>query len=53
MLDNLSLHYGKDDRWLKSHSLVHFHDTPTNVSWLNQVEVFLSILSRGALQGAA
>ena len=33
--------------------LVHFHYTPINASWLNQVEVFFSILSRGAIQGAA
>ena len=39
--------------WLKKHPRVHFHYTPTNASWLNQVEVFFSILSRGALQGGS
>ena len=53
VLDNLSTHSKKDDRWLKKHPRVHFHYTPTNASWLNQVEVFFSILSRGALQGGS
>lgn len=49
VLDNLSTHSKKDDRWLKRHPLVHFHYTPTNASWLNQVEIFFSILQRGTL----
>jgi len=53
VLDNLSTHSKKDDRWLKAHPNVHFHYTPTNASWLNQVEVFFSILQRGALAGGS
>ncbi len=51
VLDNLNTHKPKDDRWLKSHSNVHFHFIPTYSSWLNQVECWFSILSRQALQG--
>lgn len=53
VLDNLNTHKPKDDRWLKRHSNVHFHFTPTYSSWLNQVECWFSILSRQALQGAS
>ena len=49
VLDNLSTHKPKEDRWLKSHPNVHFHFIPTHSSWLNQVECWFSILSRGAL----
>jgi transposase len=31
---------------------VHFHFTPTHTSWLNQIEIWFSILNRQALQGA-
>ena len=53
VLDNLNTHKPKDDRWLKKHSNVHFHFTPTYSSWLNQVECWFSILSRQALRGAS
>lgn len=53
ILDNLSTHKPKHDRWLEAHPNVHFHFTPTHASWLNLVEVFFSILSQGALQGAS
>ncbi len=39
--------------WLKRHPNVHFHFTPTGASWLNQVEVWFSILSRATLKGAS
>lgn len=51
VLDNLSTHKPRHDRWLARHPQVHFHYTPTHASWLNQVEVWLSILSRRALRG--
>lgn len=51
ILDNLSTHKPKHDRWLARHPQVHFHYTPTHASWLNQVEVWFSILSRQALRG--
>src|SRR5215469_182976 len=53
VLDNLNTHKPKQDRWLKAHPQVHFHFIPTRSSWLNQVECWFSILSRGALQGAS
>lgn len=53
VLDNLSTHKPKRDRWLKAHPKVHFHFTPTYASWLNQVEIWFSILSRFALKGAS
>jgi transposase len=53
ILDNLSTHKPKNDRWLKSHPNAHLHFTPTHASWLNQIECWFSILSRQALQGAS
>ncbi len=49
MLDNLNTHKPKDDRWLRRHPNVHLHFTPTHASWLNQIEIWFSILSRAAL----
>lgn len=49
ILDNLSTHKPKTDKWLSRHKNVHFHFTPTHASWLNQVEVWFSILSRAAI----
>jgi transposase len=51
ILDNLSTHKPKHDRWLARHPNVHFHYTPTHASWLNQIECWFSILSRRALKG--
>jgi transposase len=53
ILDNLRTHKPKRDQWLNRHKNVHFHFTPTHASWLNQVEIWFSILSRGALKGAS
>ena len=53
VLDNLKTHKPKHDRWLTRHRNVHFHFTPTHGSWLNQVEVWFSILARRALIGAS
>jgi transposase len=53
ILDNLSTHKPKHDRWLARHPNVHFHFTPTRASWLNQIECWFSILGRQALQGAS
>ena len=53
ILDNLSTHKPKDDRWLKRHPNVHFHFTPTHASWLNMVEIWFSMLWRHALRGAS
>jgi transposase len=53
VLDNLKTHKPKRDRWLARHKNVHFHFTPTHASWLNQVEIWFSILARSALNGAS
>lgn len=53
ILDNLSTHKPREDRWLTRHPNVHFHFTPTHASWLNQIEVWFSILWRYALRGAS
>ena len=53
ILDNLSTHKPKNDRWLKRHPNVHFHFTPTRASWLNQVEIWFSILEGKSLHGAS
>src|SRR5436190_6484529 len=53
VLDNLNTHKPKEDRWLAQHPNVHFHFTPTHASWLNQVEIWFSILSRQALRSTS
>lgn len=53
ILDNFGTHKPKQDKWLARHKNVHFHFTPTHGSWLNQVEIWFSILSRRALRGAS
>ena len=53
ILDNLSTHKPKRDRWLACHPNVHFHFTPTYSSWLNQMEIWFSILQRNSLAGAS
>lgn len=50
ILDNYTTHKPKHDRWLARHPLVHFHYTPTHASWLNQIEVWFSILTRAVLR---
>src|SRR5882672_2740962 len=52
ILDNLSTHK-KNEPWLKAHPNVKFHFTPTSTSWLNQVEVWFSILQGQSLSGAS
>ena len=53
ILDNLHTHKPKHDRWRERHQNVRFHYTPTHASWLNQVEIWFSILSRQALTAAS
>jgi transposase len=53
ILDNLNTHKPKHDRWLARHKNVHLHFVPTHASWLNQVEVWFSILVSQALAGAS
>ena len=53
ILDNLNTHKPKRDRWLQQHKNVRFHYIPTHASWLNQVEIWFSILSRQSLATAS
>lgn len=52
VLDNLNTHK-KNEHWLKKHPRVHFHFIPTRSSWLNQVEIWFSILQGQSLTGAS
>jgi len=53
ILDNPSTHKRKRDQWLACHRNVQFHYTPTHGSWLNQIEVWFSILGGRSLKGAS
>jgi transposase len=53
VFDHLKTHKPKRAAWLARHRNVHFHFTPTHASWLNQVEIWFSILARSALKGAS
>jgi transposase len=51
ILDNLQVHKTPDVcAWLGAHPRWHFHFTPTHASWLNQIELWFSILSRRLLK---
>jgi transposase len=52
VLDNLNTHK-KNEAWLALHPNVRFHFTPTRASWLNQVEIWFSILAGKALSGSS
>jgi transposase len=50
VVDNFSAHKHKDVmEWVEAHKAVHFHFTPTHASWLNQIELWFSILVRQLL----
>ena len=53
VLDHLNTHKPKRDLWLARHPNVKLHFIPTYASWLNQVEIWFSLLSRNALAGAS
>jgi len=53
IVDNLSTHKPKRDMWLARHPNVHLHYTPTHASWLNQIEVWFSILAGKSLKGGS
>jgi transposase len=53
ILDNYSTHKRNDDWLAKYEGRVQFHFTPTSASWLNQVEIWFSLLSRKTLRGAS
>jgi len=51
IVDNLSAHSTEEvEAFLDDHHHVFLHRTPTHASWLNQVELFLSIVSRRVLK---
>jgi len=51
IVDNLSVHKHENvQRWLERHPRVKFHFTPTHASWLNQIELWFSILGRKILK---
>ena len=54
ILDNLSTHKTEAVRsWLDAHPRWRFVLTPKHASWLNQVELFFSILARRLLKHGA
>jgi transposase len=53
ILDNYSTHKKNEDWLAKYAGRVQFHFTPTSASWLNQVEIVFSLLTRKALRGAS
>jgi transposase len=51
VLDNGSSHTSRETkRWLKKHKRFVVHYTPPHASWVNQVELFFSILTRRLLK---
>jgi transposase len=53
ILDNVSAHKAKRDLCLARHPNVHFHYTPPHISWMNQIEIWFSILAAKSLKGAS
>ena len=52
ILDNYSTHKKNDDWLANFEGRVQFHFTPTSASWLNQIEIVFSLLTRKTLTGA-
>jgi transposase len=51
VMDNGSSHVAKKTKaWLATHPRFHVHHTPKHASWLNQVELFFSTLTRRLLR---
>lgn len=51
ILDNLAVHKSPVVRtWLEQHPRVQFHFTPTYSSWLNQVEIWLGLITRDCIR---
>ena len=51
ILDNLQVHKTPEvKQWLDAHPRWTFHFTPTHASWLNEIELFFSILTRRLLR---
>ena len=51
IVDNFSAHKHEGvQRWLGRHRRITLHFTPTHASWLNQIELWFSILSRKVIR---
>ena len=51
VLDNVSTHKTPAvQAWLPRHRWVTFHFTPTSASWMNQIETWFGILTRGPIR---
>ncbi|MGI5401459.1 transposase [Streptomyces sp. CA-135486] len=51
VLDNLSTHPTPDVKaWLAKNPHVHFHFTPVESSWLNQIEIWFGIITRRSIR---
>jgi transposase len=51
IMDNLTVHKSKKvSAWLESKRKFHVHFTPTYSSWLNQIEIWFSILTRDVIK---
>ena len=51
VLDNVSTHKTPAvQAWLARHRRVTFHFTPTSASWMNQIETWFGILTRGPIR---
>jgi len=51
IVDNLSVHkHHKVQEWINSKKRITMHFTPTYSSWLNQIEIWFSILTRDVLK---
>jgi transposase len=51
ILDNRAVHKTPAVKaWAAAHSKVHFHFTPTYASWLNQVEIWLGLITRDCIR---
>lgn len=52
IVDNLTVHKHKDVKeWLKGKRKIKMYFTPTYSSWLNQIEIWFSILTKDVLKG--
>jgi transposase len=51
LCDHVSTHHGQEVRkWIAQHSRFVFHFTPVHCSWMNQVELWFSMLQRKRLR---
>ena len=51
ILDNLAVHKAPTvQAWAKQHPKVTFHFTPTYASWLNQIEIWLGMITRDCIR---